>query len=345
MGEGVRVLHVAPLWHPVAPDAPGGIATMLAGLIAAQQRLGCSVTVVASADSRLPTGVDVLSPVSVNLIAQMEAGTASEYEYFEQESLALARERASDVDVVHSHVGAASFVLSGLLHTWHNEITPDLEWLVSRRPELRLTTVSEHQADKLRAAGARRCVAVPSGIDVESFPLSTVAGPALAYLGRMEWDKGPDLAIAAARALGRPLVLAGPIVDHAYFAERVVPALGTDVQYAGVLGHEDKAALIGRSSCLLVPSRCDEGFGMVAVEAMACGTPAVGLANGALPEVIDDGVTGFTTGDADELADLVLQAEKLDRVAVRARAAGRFSIDRTAARYVDLYREIAEGRW
>lgn len=341
----MRVLHVAPLWHPVAPDAPGGIATMLSGLIAAQQRLGCSVTAVASGDSRLPTGVELLAPVPVNLVAQMEAGTASEYEYFEQESLVLARDRANDFDVVHSHVGAAAFALPGMLHTWHNEITPDLEWFVFRQPELRVTTVSEYQADKLRAAGARRCVAVPSGIDVESFPLSDVAGPGLAYLGRLEWDKGPDLAIAAARALGRPLVLAGPIVDHGFFAERVVPALGPAVQYAGVLGHDDKGALIGRSSCLLVPSRCDEGFGMVAVEAMACGTPVVGLANGALPEVIDDGVTGFTTADPEELAHLVLRAEKLDRVAVRARAAERFAIDRTAASYVGLYGEIAEGRW
>ena len=341
----VRVLHVAPLWHPVAPDAPGGIATMLSGLVAAQQGLGCSVTVVASGDSCLPTGLELLAAVPVNLIAQMEEGTASEYEYFEQESLALARDHAGDFDVVHSHVGASAFAMPGVLHTWHNEITPDLEWFVARQPDLRLTTVSEHQADKLRAAGARRCVAVPSGIDIEAFPLSTVSGPGLAYLGRMESDKGPDLAIAAARALGRPLVLAGPIVDHAFFAERVVPTLGTDVQYAGILGHDDKAALIGRSSCVLVPSRCDEGFGMVAVEAMACGTPAVGLANGALSEVIEDGVSGFTTAEPDELADLVLRAEKLDRAAVRARAAERFSIERTAARYVELYGEIAEGRW
>ena len=84
---------------------------------------------------------------------------------------------------------------------------------------------------------------------------------------------------------------------------------------------------------------------MVAVEAMACGTPAVALANGALAEVIDDDVTGFTTSAADELADLVLRAEKLDRGAVRARAEERFSLERAAARYVELYAEIAEGRW
>ena len=161
----------------------------------------------------------------------------------------------------------------------------------------------------------------------------------------MEAEKGPDLAIAAARSLGRPLVLAGPVVDHTFFAERVLPGLGPDIQYAGVLGHDDKVELLGRSSCVLVPSRYEEAFGLVAVEAMACGTPAVALANGALAEVIDDDVTGFTTADAGDLADLVLRAEKLDRAAVRARAADRFSIERTARRYFGLYTEIAEGRW
>jgi glycosyltransferase involved in cell wall biosynthesis len=161
----------------------------------------------------------------------------------------------------------------------------------------------------------------------------------------MEAEKGPDLAIAAARALGRPLVLAGPVVDHTFFAEHVLPGLGPDIQYAGVLGHDDKVELLGRSSCVLVPSRYEEAFGLVAVEAMACGTPAVALANGALAEVIDDDVTGYTTADAGELADLVLRAEKLDRTAVRARAAERFSIERTARRYLELYTEIAEDRW
>jgi glycosyltransferase involved in cell wall biosynthesis len=289
--------------------------------------------------------------VSVALVAQMGVGAAWEYEYFEQEALALTVERATagDVDVVHSHVGAAGFVLSAsvprVLHTWHNDVTADLEWFVSRRPDLRLATVSEAQASRLRAHGARRCEVVPNGIDIEQFPFREVSGGGLAFLGRMEAEKGPDLAIAAARAVGRPLVLAGPVVDHGFFAERVLPGLGPDVQYAGVLGHDDKVELLGRSSCVLVPSRYEEAFGLVAVEAMACGTPAVALANGALAEVIDGDVTGYTTTDASELADLVLRADKLDRAAVRARAAERFSIDRTAARYVELYADMAEGRW
>lgn len=346
---GVRVLHMAPLWHPVARDSHGGIETLLAALVAAQRRMGCDVALVASGDSHVATGVEVIAPVPVNLVAQMGAGTAWEYEYFEQEALALALERAGDFDVVHSHAGTAAFAASlssdRVLHTWHNDVTPDLEWFVARRPNLRLTTVSEAQASRLRAHGARRCEVVANGIDFDDFRFRDVAGDCVAYLGRMEPDKGPDLAIAASRAAGRPLVLAGPIVDHGFFADRVVPGLGPDVQYAGTLGHEDKVELLGRSACVLVPSRYEEGFGLVAVEAMACGTPAVALANGALAEVIDDDVTGYTTEDAGELADLVLRAEKLDRVAVRARAAERFSLDRAATRYVELYGEIAEGRW
>jgi glycosyltransferase involved in cell wall biosynthesis len=341
----VRVLHLAPLWHPVGRDSPGGIETLLAGLVESQRAIGCDIAVVASGDSWLADGIELIAPVDVALVAQMGAGTAWEYPYYEQESLALAAERSPEFDLVHSHIGAAGFVLSDALHTWHNDVTPDLEWFVSRRPDLRLATVSDAQAQLLRRAGARRCEVVANGIDVGQFPFREVPGPGLAFLGRMEPEKGPDLAIAAARALDRPLVLAGPIVDHAFFNERVVAALGPDIQYAGVLGHDDKAELLGRSTCVLVPSRWQEAFGLVAVEAMACGTPAVGLANGALAEVIDDDVTGFTTTDASELADLVLRADKLDRAAVRARAVERFSIERTARRYVELYGEIAEGGW
>ena len=150
----MRVLHLAPLWHPVARESHGGIETLLAALVAVQQRMGCEVALVASGDSNVPAGVNVVAPVSVSLVAQMGAGVAWEYEYFEQEAVAIAIERAGDFDVVHSHVGAAAFAASQscgrVLHTWHNDVTADLEWFVGRRPDLRLTTVSEAQASRLR---------------------------------------------------------------------------------------------------------------------------------------------------------------------------------------------------
>jgi len=188
----VRVLHLAPLWQPVGQDAHGGIETLLAGLLVEQRRLGCGLTLIASAESRVPGGVELVAPVDVSLVAQMGAGTAWEYLYYEQESLALAIERAlaGDVDVIHSHVGAAAFPLSAaglpVLHTWHNDITVDLEWAVSVRPDLRLSAVSDAQAAHLRASGARQCRVVPNGIDVDAFRFQDMPGEGLAFLGRME---------------------------------------------------------------------------------------------------------------------------------------------------------------
>jgi glycosyltransferase involved in cell wall biosynthesis len=143
-----------------------------------------------------------------------------------------------------------------------------------------------------------------------------------------------------ARSLDRPLTLAGPIVDADYFARCVEPHLDDRMRYVGTVGHEAKVELMGRAACVLMPSRIDEAYGMVAIEAMACGTPVVALASGALPEIVEPHLSGFVTEDATALADLVRAAEKLDRRAIRRRASERFAIDVAADRYLRLYEEI-----
>lgn len=337
----MRVLHVAPLWFRVARCSSGGIETFLATLIDEQARLGCAVTLIASGDST--TSAELVEAVPVGAVDAMAAGEAAEYTYFEQHALDLALEMAADFDIVHSHLGPVAYSLSAgsalggqLLHTHHNEVTSDLLDFVRRHPDLWMTTPSAAGAKPLRAAGARRCSVVPNGIDPSTFPVGTAPGDGLAFLGRMEWAKGADLAVQVARSTGRPIVLAGPIVDDEFFEAVIEPVLSDTVRYAGVLDHSAKCSLLATSACALVPSRCEEGFGMVAVESMACGTPVVGSGLGALADVVEDGITGYTVA-ADDMAERVESAVALDRRTVAIRARERFAISRTAASFLALY--------
>lgn len=343
----MQVLHLAPLWYPVARDAPGGIETLLPGLIAALEARGCRNTLLASGDSR--TAAEPWPVVPRHLCAAMEAGTAWEYAAYEQHQLLLALERATEFDVVHSHAGPGALALSGVpalrgrvLHTLHNPVTPDLEWFAGQHPEVWFATVSEFQARPLRRAEADRCWVVPNGCEVDSFTFDPRGGEGLFFIGRMEWEKGPDLAVAVARALGCPLVLAGPIVDGAFFDRAIRPSLDDRVRYVGTVDHRRKDELFGRAGCVLVPSRWDEPFGLVAIEAMACGTPVVALARGALPEVIEPGLTGFLAPDEDALAPLVQRALALNRAAIRARVAARFDVAIAADAYRRLYERIRD---
>jgi glycosyltransferase involved in cell wall biosynthesis len=339
-GRGGRN-NVAPLWFPVARDSPGGIETLLAGLVDEQIRQGASVTLVASGDSHTAARLEAVLPV--NAVEAMASGAAAEYVYLEQEALARTLALADEFDVVHSHVGPSAFALSAvpglhlrLLHTHHNEITPDLLSFVSRNPDLWLSTVSRGAADQLRAAGGLNLDTVANGISGDAFPVTETPGDGLAFLGRIESAKGPDIAIRVAREAGRALTLAGPIIDDQFFAERIQPLLGETVAYVGSLGHDDKCALLASSVCTIVPSRVEEGFGMVAVESMACGTPVVSSGRGALSEIVDDGITGYTC-DPETMVERIRWAVRLDRLAVADHARRRFGIERTAAAYLALY--------
>src|SRR5262249_495746 len=160
-----------------------------------------------------------------------------------------------------------------------------------------------------------------NGINVQAFTFEAHSGDGLAFLGRMEDEKGPDLAIRVARILGRPLTLAGPIIDEDFFISAVKPQLDHEIQYVGVVDHRQKTELLGKAGCVLMPSSVNEGCPIVSFEAMACGSPVVALANGALPEIVEPDLTGYVTADEEALATLVTRALALDRAAIRSRVA------------------------
>ena len=345
-GPELRVLHLAPLWYPISQDAPGGIETYLPALLGALEGAGCRNTLIASGDSR--TAAELLTAIPVHLCRQMERGAASEFAYYEQHQLHLALTHGPRYDVVHSHIGSAAYVLSAVpalqdrvVHTHHNPVYQDLEWFVREHPDVRFCTVSEFQARKLWRQGARRCEVIPNGIDMRAFTFVDGGQPSLFFIGRMEEEKGADLAVQAARTLQLPLTLAGPVTEDSFFESRIEPFLGDGIRYVGVVDHHRKRELFTQAGCVLMPSRVEEAFGMASIEAMASGTPVIGLARGSLPEIIEPGLTGFVAAGEEELASLVPPALRLDRRSIRARAEERFDVRRIARAYRGLYERIS----
>ncbi len=182
---------------------------------------------------------------------------------------------------------------------------------------------------------------VHHGIDVSAWPIELSPDESLLALGRIHPDKATADAIEIARVAGRRLIICGPVQDEAYFAERVAPHIDGDaVRYLGNVGGDERALVVSRAAVLLHPLGFDEPFGLSVVEAMACGTPVVGYRRGALPETVDEGVTGFLVDDVAGAVHAIPAALALDRARVAEVARRRFSADRMVDEYIAVYERL-----
>jgi glycosyltransferase involved in cell wall biosynthesis len=187
---------------------------------------------------------------------------------------------------------------------------------------------------------------VHNGLHVDPIPFQERAtGDHVAFIGRMSPDKGVHLAIDLARRAGRRILIAGKCnepAEIAYFEGLVQPRLGRDVEWLGELGGQEKYDLLGGAACLLFPLQWEEPFGLVMIEAMACGTPVLSLARGAVPEVVVDGVTGFVRAQPDELLPCFDKVHEISRRACREHVATTYSIDRTISGYEQAFHALLE---
>lgn len=252
-----------------------------------------------------------------------------------------ALERSGDFDIVHNHLDWLPLAFAGsweapLVTTIHGFSGPDILPAYARAAS---NYVSISDSD--RSAELDYLATVHHGIDLGEFEATTEAGDDLVVLGRIHPDKGTADAIEIARLAGRRLIICGPVVDSRYFAEQVEPFLDDErVVHLGSIGPAERSRVLGASAVLLHPIHFAEPFGLAVVEAMACGTPVVAYRRGAMPELVDEGVTGFTVLDADSAVDAVGRAAALDRAAVRAVAERRFSVERMTDEYLAIYRRL-----
>jgi glycosyltransferase involved in cell wall biosynthesis len=333
----MRVGMLAPISWRVPPRHYGPWERVVSLLTEGLVERGVDVTLFATADSVTAARLQAVCPRPLSEDPSLDP------KVWESLHIANAFEHAGGFDLVHNHFDFLPLTYCGLvatpLVTTIHGFSSDRIRPVYKRYDRRTSYVSISDAD--RDPELSYLATVYHGIDLAEFTPVERPGRGLAFLGRIHPDKGVAEAIAIAREVELPLVIAGIVHDREYFDREVSPYLDGDrVRYVGSLGPRDRDELLGGALALLHPVRFAEPFGLAMIEAMACGTPVIGFRRGAVPEVIDDGVTGFVVDDVAGGVEAVRRAAGLDRRLVRARVAERFSRDRMVDDYIGVYERV-----
>ena len=343
----MRIAHVAPLYESVPPKLYGGTERIVFYITEALVGLGHDVTLFASGDSKTSARLVSARDQAIRLDPRPKKSEIAAH----LAMLADVRARAQEFDVIHFH-------LSHFLHfPFFEEIagrtvtTPhgrldyvDLAPAYKRFPRFPMISISHSQ--KRGLPDANWLATIHHGLPLDAYQPTyepRAEEPYLAFLGRLSRDKRPDRAIEIARRSGLKLKLAAKIGDddRAYFRDNIEALIDGDrIDYVGEITEDEKAEFLGNAAGLLFPIDWPEPFGLVAIEAMACGTPVIAWDQGALPEIVDDGITGFVVDSVDAAVASMPALLDLDRRQVRAVFEKRFSAARMAGDYVAAYMRL-----
>jgi len=338
----MKIAQVAPLTEAVPPKLYGGTERIVAYLTDELVSLGHDVTLFTSGDSVTTAKLEAVWPRALRLDERIRDYIAPHIVLLEK----VAR-RIHEFDIIHIHVDYLGYpVLKRLgvpfLATLHGRLDlPELKPLYQLFDDVPVVSISDSQREPLPEA--HYVATVHHGLPERLLLPGFGAGGYLAFIGRISPEKAPDAAIRIAAKAGLPLKIAAKVdkVDREYFIERIEPLLSQPhVEYIGEIGDDQKADFLGKAAGLLFPIAWREPFGLSMIEAMSCGTPVVAFRNGSVPEVVDDGVTGFIVEDEDQAAAAVRRLPTLDRARIRRVFEQRFTARRMAEDYVTVYRGL-----
>jgi glycosyltransferase involved in cell wall biosynthesis len=338
----MRIAQVAPLVESVPPRLYGGTERVVSNLVEELVRQGHDVTLFASGDSRTSARLVPGSPTALRLSGCCQDFLAPHVFMLEQ-----VLKQAEEFDVVHFHIAQLHFpiarrALPAHVTTLHGRLDlPELGPLYEEFNDIPCVSISDAQRAPLPQANW--VATVHHGLPPDLLPFNPGPGSYLAFLGRISPEKRVDRAIAIARACGQPLRIAAKVdpADTDYFEREIRPLLDDPlVEFIGEIGDAEKAAFLGHARALLFPIDWPEPFGLVMIEALACGTPVIAFRGGSVAEVIDNGLTGFIVETLEEAIAATGRIGTLDRRICRAVFEDRFTVARMAANYVSLYDRV-----
>ena len=339
----MKIGQVAPLMESVPPRLYGGTERIVPYLTEELVRMGHEVTLFASGDSITSAQLVGCVPTAIRL----DANIHDPIPYY-MLMLDRVRDAAEKFDILHFHIDQFHFPLfksmaGRTVTTLHGrQDLPDIKPLYLGFPKMPLISISNAQREPVPKANFVATVhhGIPSDLYAPNFD---PRGGYVAFLGRISPEKRPDRAIRIAQTLGIPLKIAAKIdrADEAYFREQIEPMLqGPGVEFIGEINERAKASFLSSARALLFPVDWPEPFGIVMIEAMACGTPVLAFRCGSVPEIVDNGVTGQIVDTEEEAIRQLPQVLSLDRRAVRRRFEQRFSATRMAKDYIQIYRSL-----
>ncbi|MGZ6880876.1 MAG: glycosyltransferase family 4 protein [Mycobacteriaceae bacterium] len=335
----LKIGLVAPPWAAVPPPSYGGIEAVVSELAVGLAAAGHEVILYATDDSTAP----------VPVVRATASATWDRIGHGEVELPHVMRgyEALAGCDIIHDHtlLGPAWALASGydrVVTTCHGPFGGELSAIYRRYAKrMPVIAVSHNQAQRAPEVSIDRVI--HHGLDPAAYPVGDGDGGFLLFLGRMTADKGVRQAVLAARSAGRRLIVAAKTREESeqgYYRDQIEPLLDDNVEFIGEIGGENKLALLGAASALLNPIQWPEPFGLVMIEAMACGTPVIACPNGAAPEIVDDGVSGYLCGGDDELVRAIDNTDRLSRQACREAVIERFSTARMVSDHLALYQEL-----
>ena len=340
----MRIAQVAPLYESVPPKKYGGTERVVSWLTEELVRLGHEVTLFASGDSMTTARLVPACDKSLRLDSKCTDQLAHHVRMLE-----LVFGEKDNFDLVHFHIDYLHFPLSrreALSHvsTLHGRLDiPDLAPLYQIYPEMPLISISDAQRDPLPWANWQGTV--HHGMPSDHLSLQGGAGKYLAFLGRTSPEKGLDEAINIAKKAGMPLKIAAKIdrVDTEYFNAVIKPLLKHPlIEFIGEIGYSEKNEFLGNAAALLFPIQWPEPFGIVLMEAMACGTPVIAYPNGSVPEIVVDGITGYVVPDAESAVRALRNIEGFDRPGCRLYFEQHFTARRMTRDYLAIYEKLVK---
>jgi glycosyltransferase involved in cell wall biosynthesis len=343
----MKIALISPFEEQVPPRTYGGIELVVANLAECLVSMGHDVTLFASGDSRTRAKLVPVFPKALRSSGRLRDRSLREAWRHVGVGRVVSYLLKEKFDIVHNHVGWDLLAFKDILSTptvttLHGPLNipshQEMYRVLKAENYVSISLSQRRPMPDLHFVGN-----VYNGVDMEAFRFFPQPKDYLAFLGRMSPEKGPVQAIQVARKTGMRLIMAAKVdpVDEEFFEREVKPLIdGKQIVFIGEVGHKDKVKLLGNAKALLSPIQWEEPFGLVFIEAMACGTPVLTFRRGSVPEIVEDGVTGFACRTMEEMVEKAALLETIDRRACFDRVREHFSAKRMTEKYVDVYRRV-----